>query len=169
MRVQELESRLNEMLHRKLRGQLVAFLRMLFFVSMTVPVALVQAEDLFTPIDIRHIQVEGEIGRHIDTTIENNVLTIDVDKDFLQPFQNRNYLGGFIGLGMHLDSLVRFAAYNRGEQIVAHKKHVVADILKIQGEDGYLGIMKPEARIWKLWDVHEMSYLILGVTFPPCN
>ncbi len=139
-------------------------LRTIFWACATMLPALAQAEDLFTPIDIRQVQVEGEIGRRIDATIENNVLAIDVDKDFLRPFQKQNRQDGFIGLGMHLDSLVRFAAYNRGNRIVEQKRHVVAEILKTQGKDGYLGIMKPEARIWKLWDVHEMSYLILGLT-----
>jgi len=154
---------LNTMLHPRSPCRPVALLRMLLFLSATMPVTMVQAEDVFIPIDIRHIQVEGEIGRRIDVTIENNVLAIDVDKDFLRPFQKQNRQDGFIGLGMHLDSLVRFAAYDQGDRIVDHKKHVVAEIIKTQGEDGYLGIMKPEARIWKLWDVHEMSYLIQGL------
>jgi len=159
----KLESRWNEMLHLKSLYRFV-LLRTILLVITTMSASLTQAEDVFTPIDIRHIQVEGEIGRRIEVTIENNVLAIDVDKDFLRPFQKQNRQDGFIGLGMHLDSLVRFAAYSQGDRIVAHKKHVVAEIIKTQREDGYLGIMKPEARIWKLWDVHEMSYLILGLT-----
>ncbi len=164
MCAQIIAPRPNGILRRRSPCRSVALLGMLLLISMTMPVTMAQAEDVFTPIDIRHIQVEGEIGRRIEVTIENNVLAIDVDKDFLRPFQKQNRQGGFIGLGMHLDSLVRFAAYNRGDQIVTHKKHVVTEIIKTQGEDGYLGIMKPEARIWKLWDVHEMSYLILGLT-----
>jgi len=163
MRVANLEW-LNSMLRRKFLCQFVVLFRTAILIGAAIPVALVQAEDGFTPVDIQQVQVEGEIGRRIDVTIENNVLAIDVDKDFLRPFQKQNRQGGFIGLGMHLDSLVRFAAYSQGDRIVDHKKHVVAEIIKTQREDGYLGIMKPEARIWKLWDVHEMSYLILGLT-----
>lgn len=53
---------------------------------------------LFNPIDITQVKVEGEIGRRIDNTMNNNVLVLDTDKDFLQPFQRRNRSGGYIGL-----------------------------------------------------------------------
>ncbi|HPM85225.1 MAG TPA: glycoside hydrolase family 127 protein, partial [Candidatus Anammoximicrobium sp.] len=30
--------------------------------------------------------------------------------------------------------------------------------------DGYLGLLRPDARVFALWDIHEMGYLIYGLT-----
>ena len=118
----------------------------------------------FTPVDIIRVKVEGEIGRRIDNTINNNVLVLDADKDFLRPFQRRDRKGGYIGLGKFIDSIVRFAAYSNDEKTLALKEHIVEEAIKTQQNDGYIGICVSEARMWSLWDIHEMSYIILGLT-----
>ncbi|MFC1793872.1 beta-L-arabinofuranosidase domain-containing protein [Planctomycetota bacterium] len=118
----------------------------------------------FAPVDITRVKVEGEIGRRIDNTINNNVLVLDADKDFLRPFRLRDRKGGYIGLGKFIDSVVRFAAYSNDEKILALKEHIVEEAIKTQQNDGYIGICVPEARMWSLWDIHEMSYIILGLT-----
>ncbi len=116
------------------------------------------------PVPIDRVEVQGEIGRRIDITIHNNVLALDVDKDFLEPFRRRDSEGGYIGLGKFIDSLVRFAAYSRDDKMLALKQHVVREAIATQEEDGYLGLCKPGARMWRLWDLHEMGYLVLGLT-----
>jgi len=118
----------------------------------------------FDPVDITQVKVDGEIGRRIDNTINNNVLVLDADKDFLQPFRRRDRKGGYIGLGKFIDSIVRFAAYSNDEKMLAFKEHIVEEAIKTQQKDGYIGICVPEARMWSLWDIHEMSYIILGLT-----
>ncbi len=157
------KSCLSEFLHRKSHRRFV-LLRTVVLACATMSAVVVQAEDRFTPVDIRQVHVGGMIGRRIDATIQNNVLAIDLDNDFLRPFQTRNRQNGFIGLGMHLDSLVRFAVYSQDDRVVALKKRAIAEIIKTQEADGYLGIMAPESRMWPLWDVHEMAYLVLGLT-----
>ncbi len=116
------------------------------------------------PVDIRNVKVGGEIGRRIDITIKNNVLVIDTDKDFLKPFQDRNQGGGYIGLGKFIDCLVRFAAYSNDSAVRALKNDVVRKTIETQEADGYIGIVKAEKRMWDLWDIHEMGYLVLGLT-----
>lgn len=116
------------------------------------------------PLDIRKVKVGGEIGRRIDVTITNNVLAVNADRDFLQPFQERNRPDGYIGLGKFVDSIVRLAAYSQKPEMVALKKHVVEEAIKTQEADGYIGTLKPESRMWQLWDIHEMGYLVLGLT-----
>ncbi|MBN2376993.1 MAG: glycoside hydrolase family 127 protein [Sedimentisphaerales bacterium] len=118
----------------------------------------------FEPVDIRKVKVGGEIGRRIDITIRNNVLVIDTDKDFLKPFQDRNRGGGYIGLGKFIDSLVHFAAYSNDSAVQDLKNEVVRKTIATQEEDGYIGIVKAENRMWNLWDIHEMGYLVLGLT-----
>lgn len=113
--------------------------------------------------DIRNVRVGGEIGRRIQTTIENNLLAIDVDGDFLRPFQERTESSGYVGLGKLVDSLSRCAAYSGDERLLERRRHVMDATLGAQQPDGYLGMMAPEHRINSLWDAHEMAYLVLGL------
>ncbi len=122
------------------------------------------AAEKFTPLEIGRVKVGGEIGRRIDITINNNALVLNADKDFLLPFQQRNRQGGYIGLGKFIDCLVRFAAYSHDKKVLDLKKHVVAETIKTQEQDGYIGIFVSERRMWHLWDIHEMGYLVLGLT-----
>ncbi|UCD48622.1 MAG: glycoside hydrolase family 127 protein [Phycisphaerales bacterium] len=117
-----------------------------------------------SPVEIDQVKVQGEIGRRIDITIDNNVLVIDVEKDFIAPFRQRSREGGYIGLGKFIDSLVRFAAYSGDEKVLALKRHVVRETIATQEADGYIGICIPQRRMWRLWDIHEMGYLVLGLT-----
>ncbi len=140
----------------------VLYLSSMLFIS----VGIVSADSPYrlTALDIRRVKVEGEIGRRIDITVNNNILAADVDKDFLLPFKERNRRDGYIGLGKFIDSLARFAAYTNDERVLALKKQVVAETLRTQEPDGYIGLCVPESRMWALWDLHEMGYLILGLT-----
>lgn len=120
--------------------------------------------DICTALDVRAVQVGGEIGRRLQATVDNNLLAIDLDRDFLAPFQKHESAGGYIGLGKTLDAFARFAAYTGDTRLVQRKQHLVNVLLQSQGQDGYIGIMRPESRVGTLWDVHEMSYLVLGLT-----
>ncbi len=121
------------------------------------------AADRLTPIKLGSVKVGGEIGRRIDVTVRNNVLGLKVDDDFLEPFREKKRQGGYVGLGKLIDSVVRFAAYTGDEQVVALKDRVVAETIKTQEEDGYIGMFVPAKRMWTLWDVHEMAYLAHGL------
>ncbi|MBN1806686.1 MAG: glycoside hydrolase family 127 protein [Sedimentisphaerales bacterium] len=116
------------------------------------------------PVGIERVKVGGEIGRRVDITINNNVLVLDADKDFLLPFHKRDRTGGYIGLGKFIDSLVRFAAYSKNEEVLELKERIVGETIGTQEEDGYIGICRPDNRMWDLWDIHEMGYIILGLT-----
>ncbi|NMC19792.1 MAG: hypothetical protein GYA33_05165, partial [Thermogutta sp.] len=105
----------------------------------------------------------GEIGRRIAVTIEGNILQLNTEKGFLRPFKLRNAEGGYVGLGKLIDSVVRFAAHTQDPRLIELKQRLIAEITATQEADGYIGIMKPEARMWSLWDVHEMSYLVYGL------
>jgi DUF1680 family protein len=139
-------------------------LTLLVLLSIGVTINPIYATEKLTPVNIDQVKVEGEIGRRIDVTINNNVLVLDADKDFLLPFQRRNRQGGYIGLGKFIDSLVRFAAYTKNEKVLNLKKHIVYETIKTQEKDGYIGIFVPKRRMWQLWDIHEMAYIVLGLT-----
>jgi DUF1680 family protein len=59
---------------------------------------------------------------------------------------------------------VRFAAYTKDEKVRALKNRLVAEAIETQEPDGYIGILVPENRLWGVFDIHEMSYLVLGLT-----
>jgi DUF1680 family protein len=116
------------------------------------------------PADMGDVEVGGEIGRRLHATVDNNLLVIDAEKDFLRPFIDRKMSDGYIGLGKTIDSFARFAAYTGDRRVIERKKAVVDRLLASQEPDGYLGTMKKESRVKSLWDVHEQAYLVLGLT-----
>ncbi len=122
------------------------------------------AADELRTLDIRQVQVGGEIGRRIDMTVNDNLLVLDVDHDFLQPFQERTAHSGYVGLGKLIDAAVRLAAYTGDPAVLKRRKYLVDGILACQEPDGYIGMFVPESRLWSLWDIHEMSYLIYALT-----
>ncbi|MDT8302337.1 MAG: glycoside hydrolase family 127 protein [Sedimentisphaerales bacterium] len=134
----------------------------LLYVGITIN--SIYAVEKLSPLNIDQVKIDGEIGRRIDITINNNALVLDADKDFLLPFRQRNRKGGYIGLGKFIDSLVRFAAYTKNEKVLKLKKHIIDETIKTQEEDGYIGIFVPQERMWQLWDIHEMGYIVLGLT-----
>jgi len=109
------------------------------------------------------VQLGGEIGRRIRCTIEENLLKLDLDRDFLQAFRVRNKKDGYVGLGKLLDSIVRLAAHTKDARLIEMKDRIVGELCQLQEPDGYLGIMEPQSRMWKLWDIHEMSYLVYAL------
>ena len=122
------------------------------------------AGDQLLPVDIRNVALGGEVGRRIDVTIDNNLLVLDVDGDFLKPFQERVKSGGYVGLGKLIDAEVRLAVYSGNKDLLERKQYTVRQILATQEADGYIGMMAPEHRMWALWDIYEMAYLIYGLT-----
>lgn len=122
------------------------------------------AADALRPLDLRQVEVGGEIGRRIDVTINNNLLVLDAEKDFLAPIRAKTAGDGYIGLGKLIDSAVRFAAYTKNEKVIALKKHLVDETIKTQEPDGYIGMIAAPARVSGLWDIHEMGYIIYGLT-----
>lgn len=122
------------------------------------------AGDALYPVDSGGVTVGGEIGRRIDVTIHNNLLKADLGGDFLKPFQTKSAKGGYIGLGKTIDAAARFAAYTRDERVIAAKNLLVNETIRNQEPDGYTGMMAPESRMWSHWDVHEMAYIVYGLT-----
>lgn len=126
-------------------------------------VAQAGASDPLSPVDVRQVQLGGEIGRRIQVTTDNNLMVLDLDRDFLKPFQEKEQNGGYVGLGKTIDAAVRLAAYSNDRRVIARKTYLVEAAIQAQEPGGYLGTMRPDARMWSLWDIHEMSYLVYGL------
>lgn len=59
--------------------------------------------------------------------------------------------------------MVRLSAYSGNPRLLALKKHVVEETIRVQEADGYIGIMRPASRVRSLWDIHEMGYIVYGL------
>jgi hypothetical protein len=116
--------------------------------------------DKLTPIPLGQIKVAGEMGRRIRVTIENSLLNLDAEKDFLKPFREKKTTGGYTGLGLLIDASVRFAVYSQDPRVLAYKRHLVKTLLDAQEPDGYLGEFERGHRLWPFIDIQELAYLI---------
>ena len=143
---------------------LAALARCVAFVVIAAADSHAADPSAFAPLPPGKTRLGGEIGRRIGVTVDNNLLAINIERDFVQPFIERKHKGGFIGLGMLIDSLVHMAAHAGDARVLDLKKRTVAAAIATQEPDGYLGIMVPASRIWRLWDTHEMAYLIHALT-----
>jgi DUF1680 family protein len=122
------------------------------------------ADDALAPLDLRQVKVGGEIGRRIDVTVNNNLLVLDIEKVFIEPFKKKTTRLGDVGLGRLIDTTVRLAAYTSNDKVIALKKHLVDEAIKVQEPDGYIGMMAPDARMWSMWDIYDTNYMIYGLT-----
>jgi hypothetical protein len=110
------------------------------------------------------VKVGGEIGRRIDATVKNNLLALNAEEDFLQPLREHKQNDGYYGLGKLIDASVQFSQVTGDPGVLKFKKWLVAETLKTQAEDGYIGYLTPEKRMWELWDLSEMAYLVFGLS-----
>ncbi len=116
--------------------------------------------DMLASVQGKDVEAGGEIGRRIHITADNNLFVMDIENDFLNPFRQKDEGGGYIGLGKTIETAARLAAYTHNDSHVQFKDYLIGETLKTQEPDGYIGIVKPDARLWSLWDIHEMSYII---------
>jgi DUF1680 family protein len=87
---------------------------------------------------------------------------LNIEEDFLASFRKKND-AGYIGLGKLIDGVARMAAYSGDKKADSLRNYLVKEIIKTQEQDGYIGNMTPANRMWKLWDIHEMGYIIFGL------
>ena len=146
-----------------MKSPLPLVLSMALFLS-AAPTQAVAATDAMTPIGLGDIKIAAEIGHRIDNTVNKNLLALDVESAFLVPLRNRNVPEGYIGLGKLIDATVRFAVYTKDPKVLALKNHLVAEAIKTQEPDGYIGILVPASRLWGVYDIHETAHLVLGLT-----
>jgi len=82
----------------------------------------------------------------------------------LKPFQECKSDGGYVGIGKTIDAYVPVCGVFRRPTRTGTQAIPVRRCWPASKEDGYLGMFRPESRIASLWDVHEMAYIVLGLT-----
>ena len=110
--------------------------------------------------DVCRAKLGGLIGERFETSIRGNFMKLDLEKDFFRPFVERKQTGGFIGLGKNADAAVHYAANTRDPDVIARKEQLIDFIVRNQLPDGYTGFFAPEARLAKVWDIHEMGFIV---------
>lgn len=107
------------------------------------------------------VRLGGVLGERFETSITGNVLKVDLEKDFFPPFLTRQAKAGtFIGLGKHADALVHYARNCDDPRVLSLKKKVIGFLIDHQDPDGYTGCVRPEDRLGRVWDLHEMGFII---------
>lgn len=105
----------------------------------------------------------GVIGQRYAATWRGNLLQLDWDSDFLQPFRDRAAGSGYVGLGKTFEALTRFAHATGDPELLELRNDVLGTLVDGQDADGYLGWFAPSHRVLQLWDVHELAYLLLAL------
>lgn len=134
-------------------------------VSEFLPSSATPAEEWRTlPLDA--IRLGGVLGHRIDITVTNNLLKVDPDATFLDYFRNRGSRAyksiGYAALGKFVEANVLLAKHTGNPELIARKNYLVAETLKTQEADGYIGAYL-EGRLDKTWDAHEIAYIITAL------
>jgi len=118
--------------------------------------------DRFTPTAAGRVTIAGDLGRSVGLTIDNWVLTQDVDA-FIRPFADYRdgETGGFRGefLGKWMLSLVDACAIRPTPHATAMLDKAVADLVATQSADGYLGTYGPTRRL-DAFDIWNRKYTL---------
>jgi hypothetical protein len=129
----------------------------------------IKAEDMLQPITLKQTELGGEIGRRINDLIHKHYMAINLDSQFIEPFQLHPFTGGrhYIGVEKVIDAGSLFAAYT-GDPTVAEPTTRLSDgIIKTRDDDGYIVTYKPEPEArqnHQNWALPEQEYLLLGLT-----
>lgn len=125
-----------------------------------VPAVAADRQDAQVP---DRVHLDGMLGARIDASTINRLLEVPTDR-LLEGFRKRPgrqlWDGEHVGKWLHAASL---AWANSGdEQLRAKIATTVAELMKCQEADGYLGTYSPKDR-WTEWDVWSHKYDLLGL------
>ncbi|MBR4654619.1 MAG: glycoside hydrolase family 127 protein [Kiritimatiellae bacterium] len=119
--------------------------------------------DEWRSVPVDRVRLEGPLGRRIALTAANNLMKIDLERDFFKPFREKRSRGGFIGLGKLLDGAAYLARHTGFQDVVERKREIARVLADTQDADGYIGYFAPEARMRRLWDLHETGFILQGL------
>jgi DUF1680 family protein len=108
------------------------------------------------------VKLSGAIGHRFDLTLTNNFMRLNLENDFFKPFVERKRFDGFIGLGKLAEAAVRFAWHSGDKAVIERKDKILKFLADNQLPDGYTGCFAPPHRMHRLWDLHEMGFIIQG-------
>lgn len=109
------------------------------------------------------VQLTGWVGMRVAQNEANRLVKIDTDR-LLEGYRKRPgrqaWDGEHVGKWLHAASL---AWANTGDPALREKlDHTVAELMKCQMDDGYLGTYVAEKR-WTSWDIWAHKYNLIGL------
>ena len=120
--------------------------------------------DEWRSVPVDRVRLNGPLGRRIALTATNNLMKIDLEKDFFGPFRKKKTTKeGFIGLGKLLDGAAYLAKYTGLPEVIERKREIARVLADTQDADGYIGYFAQESRMGKLWDLHEIGFILQGL------
>ena len=131
-------------------------------------IVTIKAEDMLQPITLKQTELGGEIGRRINDLIYKHYMAINLDSQFIEPFQLRPFTDGrhYIGVGKAIDAGSLFSAYTGDPKVAEQTSRLIDGIIKTRDSDGYIGTFKPEPEArqnHRNWVLHDQEYLLLGL------
>lgn len=130
-----------------------------------VPAAWPDALEVLSPSDVR---IEGWLGNRVILNEKNRLAQVDLEPllaGFRQKPGEHTWIGEHIGKWMHAATLAW--ANTADPQLRAKLDYAVAELIKAQEPDGYLGTYIPEKRFGLYddadWDVWAHKYNLIGL------
>ncbi len=108
-------------------------------------------------------EIGGVIGERIAITVTNNLMKIDMDGVFAQPFRVKDGSKSFVGTGNMIESLVLLSKYTGSGELLAVKNDLVRSIISAQEKGGYIGCMDGPRRMWQPWDMEDVGFILDGL------
>ena len=123
--------------------------------------AIADRQDIQVP---DRVHLGGMLGARIDVSdVDRLLLSVDVNR-LLDGFRHRPGEQAWVGehYGKWLDAATLAWVYTGDARLRAKIDNAVAELLKCQLDDGYLGTYVPETR-WTQWDVWVHKYNLIGL------
>ena len=114
-------------------------------------------------IDTSKLRIAGLLGETVEKTINKNIYKLNIDNDFISPFKSKDCDIEYVGTGLLIESLARLSFMLKEVKLLRIKDKIINEIIKSQLDDGYIGALKKENRVWGKWDIQEVSYIIHGL------
>ncbi len=120
----------------------------------------------FQKLSSGEIKVNGEIGHRMQITAEKILDHLDIEGNFARHFKKRLkeplVPGGFAGIGMLLDAIVKATAAGvSGERMQLLKEKIIGELSASQSNDGNISVFADKVGAW---DNHEQAYIIIALT-----
>ena len=120
-----------------------------------------QAEWLSIPTE--RVTLDGVFGERISMTVTNNLLKVDLPRDFIAPFAVKDGKEEFVGTGNMIEAMVYLAKHTGNEELLVRKRMLVDAICGAQEKEGYIGCFPPGKRTWTPWDLEDVGFIIDGL------
>lgn len=115
------------------------------------------------PFTIEKIELSGYIGKRINDCIAHRVKAQDANH-LIEPFRQRTETNRWQTefWGKWILGAIASYRYNQDPELLEIIKNAVAELVKTQTADGYIGNYSPEAQLTH-WDIWGRKYTLLGL------